>query len=210
MCFSPTASFTATILLTAIGIKSLTNAHKSQRLLACIPLLFAAQQLSEGILWLALLHHPEQAMTRSLPYIFLFFAMILWPIWMPGSMIPLIRGKTRKIASYALLAAGGIVSALLLITMIHYGATAQMVHNHIMYDIGLPAHLYVFVTILYLSATIVPLFLTRNRWLSALGILECISYIITYIFYMNFITSVWCFFAALLSILIMCSTWHHK
>ena len=55
MCFSATASFGASAVLGAIGIIAVAKAKtKPQRLFATIPLIFAVQQLTEGLLWLSL------------------------------------------------------------------------------------------------------------------------------------------------------------
>jgi hypothetical protein len=52
MCFSAGASFTAGVLLTFVGSETLRKVHKpSQLALASIPVFFAAQQFTEGVLW---------------------------------------------------------------------------------------------------------------------------------------------------------------
>ena len=57
MCFSASASFGAGIVLSSIGIATITKTQsRSQLSLAFIPLIFAVQQFSEGFLWLSLLH----------------------------------------------------------------------------------------------------------------------------------------------------------
>ena len=49
MCFSATASFSAGIILTVIGVASIKKAHhKSQLLFASIPFVFGIQQFAEG------------------------------------------------------------------------------------------------------------------------------------------------------------------
>ncbi|MFA6920729.1 MAG: hypothetical protein WC216_02715 [Gallionella sp.] len=58
MCFSPHASFAAAAVLTLIGVVTLGKPRvKGEWLLAALPLIFAAQQLTEGILWLILRGH---------------------------------------------------------------------------------------------------------------------------------------------------------
>ena len=52
MCFSATASFTAGGVLLGLGTLTLRSARRSREVsFAAIPLLFAVQQLSEGIIW---------------------------------------------------------------------------------------------------------------------------------------------------------------
>ena len=53
MCFSATASFSAGALLLGIGVLTLRLASRPREWpIAAIPLLFAVQQLSEGVIWL--------------------------------------------------------------------------------------------------------------------------------------------------------------
>ncbi len=210
MCFSPSASFTAGVLITAIGIRSIAKADKPHRLLACTPLLFGIQQLSEGGVWLALLHYPDHFIMRFFPYLFLFFAMVLWPLWVPACIAPLVRDKIRKFILYICFGCGIATSAFLLTSILYFGAVAQIVHHHIMYTIEFPVQMYWPGTIVYIIATVVPWFLTKNRLLWLVGILMFASYGVTYIFYANLLTSVWCFFAALLSVIILFAVRVHK
>ncbi len=55
MCFSATASFTASFSLSVLGVATPTQTtSKKQLLLATFPLLFAIQQFFEGVVWLNL------------------------------------------------------------------------------------------------------------------------------------------------------------
>jgi hypothetical protein len=55
MCFSAEASFAGGIIITSIGVATITKVHKpSQLLFASIPLFFGIQQIVEGILWLTI------------------------------------------------------------------------------------------------------------------------------------------------------------
>ena len=77
MCFSATASFGASIVLSAIGVVSIKKVqHHYQCMFAAIPLLFAIQQFSEGILWLTL-PYPDLHYFQSVTTLFyLVFAQI--------------------------------------------------------------------------------------------------------------------------------------
>ena len=80
MCFSASASFAASGGLAVLGGASLAIAKKENKLLALVPLMFAVQQGFEGIQWLYL-----QANTTSMivGYGFVFFAFLVWPIYVP-------------------------------------------------------------------------------------------------------------------------------
>ena len=55
MCFSATGSFALSGVLAGIGTVSVArNASKQTAMFASIPLIFAAQQAAEGIVWLTI------------------------------------------------------------------------------------------------------------------------------------------------------------
>lgn len=55
MCFGPTASFTASGVLAVFGSVIFRNIRSSKEVfLAAFPLIFAFQQLIEGLIWVAL------------------------------------------------------------------------------------------------------------------------------------------------------------
>ena len=61
MCFSATASFSAGAVLLGIGKLTVQSAHRRREMpLAAIPLLFAIQQLSEGVIWLTFRYDAPQ------------------------------------------------------------------------------------------------------------------------------------------------------
>ena len=97
MCFSATASFGASAVLGAIGILAVAKAKsKPQRVFGSIPLVFAVQQLTEGLLWLSL-KDPGLASCRPfLTYTFLVFAMVVWPFWIPFTIWLLEKDQKRK------------------------------------------------------------------------------------------------------------------
>jgi hypothetical protein len=57
MCFSASASFGAGAALTVLGVLSLRKSEsRSHIMFASIPLLFAAQQFTEGFVWLSFIN----------------------------------------------------------------------------------------------------------------------------------------------------------
>ena len=55
MCFSAEASFAGRIIISAIGVATVTKVHKSSQIVfASIPLFFGVQQMVEGTLWLTI------------------------------------------------------------------------------------------------------------------------------------------------------------
>jgi hypothetical protein len=201
MCFSASASFSAGAILTVIGVAAIKKVqHPSQLMFAGIPLIFAIQQMAEGVLWLTL-PYAKYAHTQFLvTYIFLFFAEVLWPLWVPLAILFLEKDIFRKKIQIVLVAAGILVSLYLAFCLFTYPVRANIIGYHISYTLLFPPALQTTGIVLYAMATILPPFFSPLKRMWMLGLAILISYIISAIFYEHYILSVWCFFASVISI----------
>lgn len=111
MCFSATASFGAGVLLSAVGIVTLKKTSEpSHYFLAFIPLIFGIQQLSEDFVWGSLQNPGHESMNMAATYVFLVFAQVLWPFWVPLSFLFIEKEKRSKNMLRALTVLGFLVS----------------------------------------------------------------------------------------------------
>jgi hypothetical protein len=204
MCFSATASFGAAAFLGVSGTIALFRTkNTSQLMFASIPFLFSIQQLTEGVLWTALMNDPDGYVQYFSTYIFLFFAQVLWTSWIPLSFFFMEQDRKRKWYLH-ILAVIGIITALLLGSrLIFLGATASIGEHHIFYDIYSPSVLTFTVSLLYGICTIGPCFISSRKHAKLLGVLLAGSLLITEFFYRVYLISAWCFFAAFISLLIV-------
>lgn len=203
MCFSASASFSAGIVLTVIGIASIKKTtHKSQILFASIPFVFGVQQFAEGILWLTIPEANYFVLQKIATYIYLFFAHILWPLWVPIAILLIEKSTTRKSFQKILVAIGISVSFYLTYCLIEYNVSAKIEGHHINYILGYSDLMNNFWIFLYALATIVPPFFSHIKRMGILGITILISYLITQLFYEKYILSVWCFFSSVISIMV--------
>src|SRR5260370_617718 len=107
MCFSAEASFTAGLALTAAGTVTLCNVRsKKEFLIASFPILFAAQQLIEGTLWLALRGGRLQQFEHGLTFLYLSFAYVFWPLVFPASVYCLETAMKRRKLIFPLILVG--------------------------------------------------------------------------------------------------------
>ena len=199
MCFSATASFAAGTSLSLIGAGTLSNVrHRREIPFALIPLLFGIQQLIEGVLWLT--------MTRDAPglkavmtYAYSIFSHVLWPIYVPLAIgiLETVRWRRKALAGFEV--AGLTAGLYLLFFLVTRPVTAQVISQHIEY---LSPHFYIVpVIVLYVAATCLSGFVSSHPFVRLFGMLALLSFIATYLFYAQALVSVWCFFAALLSML---------
>ncbi len=201
MCFSANASFTAGVVLSAIGIVCIKKVqHRSQFLFAAIPLIFAVQQITEGFLWLTI-RDPAYAITQhALTISFLFFAQIVWPLWVPIAILFLEKNATRKKQQKILAGIGLLVSLYLGYCLSTYPVLAQITGHHISYIQLYPLRISNVVAVFYVISILAPAFFSHIKRMWMLGTTVVISFAIAAIFYTNYLVSVWCFFASLIGL----------
>lgn len=186
------------------GVVSISQARKSVHLFfASIPLLFGIQQCCEGFLWLSFLDPRFYDWHIPAKYAFLSFAQIIWPFWIPLSFM-LIEENPRRRKFIRWFLYGGIVTSLLLTgRLIFSHAGANIDGCHIEYDIKSPIIVEIVTGVLYLGAIVVaPFFSSWNR-AKLLAIVNVVSLSVTELFFEVYFVSVWCFFAAVQSVLIV-------
>ena len=196
MCFSASASFTASGGLAIIGTLSLFIAPKRLKLLACTPLVFSLQQAIEGLIWI--FHNTRPSIATSASYAFCIIALIWWPLWF--SSVFLYRGeknRVRKTGLWITFCTGLFLSAFNTWFLISKGIHPEM-SAHIIYGIN-PPILQFFNYLFYPISTIGPFLLTSERFMWILAIVFSLTYIVTSKWFPFHITSVWCFFSAVAS-----------
>ena len=99
-----------------------------------------------------------------------------------------------------MLGMGLLVSLYYMYCLIFLNVAPNISGNHIQYISDFPESLAVPVFIIYFLAGVPPLFVSSIKRTRLLGWLMFIACIITGIFYVEYLTSVWCFFAAGVSV----------
>ncbi len=199
MCFSATASFIAGVSLTAIGVATVKMARRKTEIpFAMIPLLFGIQQLIEGMLWLSF-KFEAPLLNVSMTYLFTFFSHVLWPIFVPLSIGLMETVPWRKKVILAFQITGGAVGLYLLYFIIRFPITSE-IKVHVMYIF--PHFHKPMVLLLYIAATCVSGFFSSHRMINIFGVLALLLFIVSYWFYTVAFFSVWCFFSAILSVVI--------
>lgn len=206
MCFSETASFTAAAVLTAQGLASLhlVRKHKSLLLLACIPLFFALQQFSEGVIWHYFNHNlPIQGLALLGAQIFLFIAFLGWPILIPLAVWIPETNRWRKLL-LSLFILGGVAWGVYLIYSLLDVNLKVTNHEHsLLYGVDFYTDQSMNVLKwIYLGLIILPIFISSLTSIWVFGLATLVSAGIAQYFYETTFTSVWCFFGALLSLLL--------
>ena len=197
MCFSATASFSAGAVLLGLGTLTLKSArHPRELAFAAIPLLFAIQQLSEGVIWLTFRYEAPQLNT-VMTHVYSFFSHVLWPAYVPVAVLLIEPASRRRRALLVFVAAGVAVGAYLLYVLVAFPVVSRTIGQHVEY---ISPHFFAAaVMTLYLLSTAVSPILSTHRSVQVFGVLALSSFALAYAFYATWFISVWCFFAALLS-----------
>jgi hypothetical protein len=200
MCFSATASFSAGALLLGVGTLTLRSALATRQRwalpFAAIPMLFAVQQLIEGVIWLTF--REETAWLNAvMTHVYSFFSHVLWPVYVPVTVMLMEPNGWRRRVLIAFVAAGAAVGAYLLYVLVAFPVVSKPTGQHIEYD---SPHFFAAATLtLYSLSTVLSALLSSHRMVGVFGILALLSFGAAYAFYATWFISVWCFFAALLS-----------
>jgi hypothetical protein len=215
MCFSAQASFAAAVALSIISFASIRRVRTEKLIpIALTPLWFGIQQATEGFVWITI-NNGTTANTLHLVsmYSFLFFAGMFWPTWIPFSLYFAESSHKRKRLLFIFMICGAIVSLLFLWSWLIPATGAVVVNHHINYPVGTTYPLGInsqlwenyivyILSFLYGCVTIIPFFISSVTHMHLLGMVVGISAAIAYVFYLVAFPSVWCFFAAVCSILI--------
>ncbi len=197
MCFSPTVSFAASAVLAVAGFATLKKVtSKKEYALAFIPLMFAVHQFIEGMIWVVLEHGGPDNIEYLLTQIYTFFAGMLWPVLIPFSIFMIEQdSKKRKLLLFITIL-GACFATYTLVGIFLVGVVAQIDNLHIVYHHPWENNQ---VLLTYVIATCAPFFVSSNKRVMHLGVINMIAFFIAYYFYNFYLASVWCFFAALMS-----------
>jgi hypothetical protein len=210
MCMSAEASFGVGAVLLPAGTYCIASAIRKTPThlpFAAIPLFFAFQQFSEGLVWLGL-NEDDMRLVKQASLVYLFFAVPFWPLWISLSAA---CGETRPARKRFLrgLTALSLVWFFLLYLPLVFDADrfleTQVMHHSIHYHYDdLPVFAVVsepWLRVIYFANIAAPLLVgSRGSWAGAtFGLLLAVTALVSAIFYWYVFVSVWCFFAACVS-----------
>jgi hypothetical protein len=215
MCFSAEASFGLSAMLLPAGIYCVKSALAKNRAFLClavIPWIFGVQQFAEGVVWMGLRRHDAQ-LTRAASLVFLAFAFALWPFWIPLCAF-ILEPNAKKKWLLGWLALVGLTGGLVL----YFGAVlnsevlqTRQVNHSIDYDIG-PSPVFPWMPLgiwqlLYVVVVAVPPLMSRTNGFFLFSVAIVLSAAVSHSVFWYASASVWCFFAATLS-LYLCVSFH--
>jgi hypothetical protein len=201
MCFSATASFIASGGLATVGVATLRHVREPRALLfAAVPLLFALHQLCEGFVWLGLEGRIGTIALDHVAFLFTIYAQGVLPLLMPLAVLLMEPAGWRRRAILALTAIGAVACVWDVVGLIAYPTHTFAECHSIAYRNPLTGNF--LISCLYILATCGALLLSTHRVVRWYGLLNVVGLTIVDIVKGYAFASVWCFYAAILSVII--------
>lgn len=207
MCFSATASFAMGGALIPIGIAAIVKARQSRgRWLpfSVYPLAFGLQQGFEGLVWIAM-QQSDSSMLFCGSRGFLFFSHFFWPAWAPVSVWLCEPDPERKKWAGRLSVVGIAYGMLIYLPSVIWRdwTIVQIAQHSLVYKT--PAlwdypMVQLATRVIYAVIVLGALFLSSLAAIRLFAVLIAFSLALTFAFYAYAFISVWCFFAAVLSL----------
>lgn len=194
MCFSAAVSLSVAAGTGLIGGLTVTKVSAWRQLpLAAMPLIFAAQQGVEGLLWLSLARAHDGILIGGLANLFMLCAMVLWPIWVPLAVALIEPDRQRKLALGLAVVLALAVSVANLRDIWASPYAVGVVQNRLAYFNGTLYSPLEYAA--YVLCTCCPL-LSSHRMVRLFGAIIATGLFVSTLFYMVAFISVWCIFAA--------------
>jgi hypothetical protein len=206
MCFSATASFTASAIIGSIGIVTIRSCKgPDERWLGVVPFLFALQQLAEGFVWLSFTHNTFAGLQHFFTLCFLFLAWVVWPVLIPLAFYKLEAPGPRKVWCRRVVWVGCASALYACFNLVAKYPVPDIATCHIIYNARkLYFHDFFFIPhqAAYIVATVSPMFLSSLKGVKVLACTNFIALIFCFYLFQYALPSTWCFFAAFLSCII--------
>jgi hypothetical protein len=202
MCFSPQADFSAGALVAGVGILTLRQVRRPRELIVgALPLLFGLHQLVEGFVWLGLRGEVSAGLGAGAKNAYIIYAHAVLPALVPAGFLLLEPDRRRARRLWPLAVAGLLLGAYLLWQVTAYPVGANEIAHCINYTTHTPDDYAL--AVLYAAVTCGPALLSSRRHLQGFGLAGLAGMIATAIVRVDQLTSLWCVYVALVSVLIL-------
>jgi hypothetical protein len=202
MCFSPEADFTAGVAVAGMGIATLRRVRERRELIVgTLPLLFGIHQLVEGFVWLGLRGQVSHGLGDTAKQAYIVYAHAVLPVIVPFGFMLLEPNHRRSRWMRPIVCLGLALGAYLLWQVTAYPVGAQEQARCIDYTTHTPND--IVIGLLYVVTTCGPALLSSRRRLRWFGLVSLIGVIATALVRVDELTSLWCLYVALVSVLIL-------
>ena len=201
MCFSPTASFVSAALIGTIGVATLRHAREPRKFLfAATPILFSLHQFTEGLVWLGMEGRIGPIGRDHAAFLFTLYAQGVLPFLMPLAVLLMEPAGWRRKLILGLTAIGAVAAIWDAYGLMFLPSRVFVEQFSIAYRNQMTGSLTI--SLLYILATCGALLLSSFRLVRWYGLVNVIALTIVELVKAETFASVWCFYAALMSIML--------
>jgi hypothetical protein len=188
-------------VITLVGVETLRRVHHRRELIVgALPLLFGLHQLVEGFVWLGLRGEVSEGLGDTAKQTYIVFAHAVLPALVPLGFTLLEPDRRRARWMWPLVAAGVLLGSYLLWQVTAYPVGAQQQARCIDYITHTPNDL--LIGAVYVIVTCGPALISTRRHLRWFGAVSLVGVIAAALVRFDELTSVWCVYVALVSVLI--------
>lgn len=200
MCLSAEVDLVAGLVVGAVGVDALRHVRcRPEWALAAVPMVLAAHQLVEVLVWRGLGDDLPASVWRPAAWIYLLIAFGILPVLVPAA-VTLLEPPSHRRVLHALTAVGAAVSVVLMSAVVRGPVEASISGNRIAYEV--PLWHGGAVVALYVLATCGSLLVSshdRIRWFGMVNLVA--AGFLAWVDKVGFI-SLWCVWAAMTSVAI--------
>ena len=202
MCFSPQADFVVGAVVAGVGVETLRRVRaRRETIVGALPLLFGLHQLVEGFVWLGLRGQVSRGLGDAAKETYILYAHAVLPVIVPLGFMLLEPDPRRSRVMTAMVFVGGLLGVYLLWQLTAYPVGAHEQARCIDYTTHTPND--AAVTLLYIAVTCGPALISSRRYLRWFGLVSLVGVIVTAVVRVDELTSLWCVYVALVSVLIL-------
>jgi hypothetical protein len=190
------------VVVAGVGVETLRRVHAPRELIiGALPLLFGLHQLVEGFVWLGLRGHVSNDVGDAAKEAYIVYAHAILPFIVPLGFRLLEPDSRRSGWMWPLMCIGLVLGAYLLWQVTAYPVGAREEARCIDYTTHTPND--VLIGLLYVVATCGPALMSSRRHLRWFGLVSLIGVVVTALVRVDELTSLWCLYVALVSVLIL-------
>jgi hypothetical protein len=202
MCFSPEADFTAGAVVSAVGVQTLRCVRvRRELIIGSLPLALGLHQLVEAFVWLGLRGEVSRTVADTATEAYIVFAHAVLPAIVPVGFALLEPRRAQANALWPLAVLGVALGGYLLWQVTAYPVGAQEQAHCIDYTTHAPNDY--LLGVLYVAATCGPALLSSLAYLRLFGLIGLVGAIVTAAIRVDELTSLWCVYVAIVSVLIL-------
>jgi hypothetical protein len=201
VCFSVEADLVAGFGLLPVAVLSLREVRHPRELpFAILPLLFALHQLTESLVWAGLSGDVSPQTQHVATMVYVLFALPVLPTLVPLAVL-MLEPQGARLRVVPFLVVGAVVTAYLGFAVIAHGVSVVQHPHALEYQVQLTQGT-VWVLLYVVSVIGAPL-ISGYPSIVLFGVLNLVGLTVAAVLYQEAFTSLWCVYAALVSLLVL-------